>query len=336
MGQYESALAVLDAMPVGDNDMLRAFYDGWRGVILTLQEKDAQALPLVERYIEAYPDDIWGRELRAGILRKLGDIEKIADWKGGHAILEAPLFDEADIITASGSDDTLKAIRRKVPERCRFIGHGHKLSFIYLTKESLAGFNARKLIRRAAEDISAWDQAGCLSPHVIYVELNPDLPPEIFAERLATELERLEATHPRGPIAESESAQIASRRAAYEIRAAHSPDTRHWTSEGSTAWTVVFESEPQFMISCLNRFVYVKPVVDLDQLIKGIEPVHGRVSTVALAAGDDRANEIALRLAKWGVTRICPVGGMQDPSPAWRHDGRPALADFLTWTDWES
>jgi hypothetical protein len=57
---------------------------------------------------------------------------------------------------------------------------------------------------------------------------------------------------------------------------------------------------------------------------------------VALAAGDDRANEIALRLAKWGVTRICPVGGMQDPSPAWRHDGRPALADFLTWTDWES
>jgi hypothetical protein len=80
----------------------------------------------------------------------------------------------------------------------------------------------------------------------------------------------------------------------------------------------------------------VKPVVDLDQLIKGIEPVHGRVSTVALAAGDDRANEIALRLAKWGVTRICPVGGMQDPSPAWRHDGRPALADFLTWTDWES
>ena len=75
---------------------------------------------------------------------------------------------------------------------------------------------------------------------------------------------------------------------------------------------------------------------DFEQVIKGIEPVHGKVSTVGLAASDDRAGEIALRLANWGVTRICPIGRMQDPPLPWRHDGRPALADFLTWTDWET
>lgn len=267
---------------------------------------------------------------------KLGACLEIADWQGGNEALESALFAEADIVTASGTDETLASIRRRVPAQVRFIGHGHKLSFLYLTKESLAGFSAKKLVRRAAEDIVAWDQAGCLSPHVVYVEVNPDLPPELFAERLAAELAKLEGSHPRGPISSAESAHIAGRRSIYEIRAAHSPETRHWASENSTAWTVVFETEPQFAVSCLNRFVYVKPVNDLDELIKGIEPMHGKISTVGLAAADDRAGQIALRLANWGVSRLCPVGSMQDPPLTWRHDGRPALADFLTWTDWEA
>lgn len=267
---------------------------------------------------------------------KLGACIEIADWPGGNDALETPLFAGADFITASGNDESLDAIRRRVPPATRFVPYGHKLSFIYVTKDSLAGFNAKKLVRKTAEDIVAWDQAGCLSPHVVYVESNPDIPPEQFADRLAGELARLEASHPRGPLTDIESAKIASRRSIYEVRSAHSPETQHWTSENSTAWTVVFETEPQFSVSCLNRFIFVKPVHDFDQLIKGIEPVHGKISTVGLAAGDDRAPALALQLANWGVTRICPVGQMQDPPLAWRHDGRPALADFLTWTDWES
>ena len=40
-------------------------------------------------------------------------------------------------------------------------------------------------------------------------------------------------------------------------------------------------------------------------------------------------------LAHWGVARVCPLGQMQNPPLAWRHDGRPALEDLVTWTDWE-
>ena len=39
--------------------------------------------------------------------------------------------------------------------------------------------------------------------------------------------------------------------------------------------------------------------------------------------------------AAWGVTRVCPLGQMQNPPLTWRHDGRPALGDFVTWVDWE-
>ena len=49
-----------------------------------------------------------------------------------------------------------------------------------------------------------------------------------------------------------------------------------------------------------------------------------------------KAQELALQLARWGVTRVCPLGQMQNPPLTWRHDGRPALGDLVTWTDWET
>ena len=41
------------------------------------------------------------------------------------------------------------------------------------------------------------------------------------------------------------------------------------------------------------------------------------------------------QLARWGVTRVCPLGQMQNPPLTWRHDGRPSLEDLVTWIDWE-
>ena len=130
------------------------------------------------------------------------------------------------------------------------------------------------------------------------------------------------------------AAAIASRRAVYEVRAAHSPDTLLWQSKDSTAWTVVFENDARFALSCLNRFVYVKAVADLTEALQGADAVRGQVSTVALASGE-RAPELAKQIARWGATRVCPLGQMQNPSLAWRHDGRPSLGDLVTWTDFE-
>jgi hypothetical protein len=152
---------------------------------------------------------------------------------------------------------------------------------------------------------------------------------------LADELSKREESEPRGELATEAAATIASRRAFYEVRAAHSPDTRFWQSRNSTAWTVVYEADPQFQFSCLNRFVYVKGVKDLTEALQGADAVRGKVSTVGLAAADAKARELGIQLARWGATRVCPLGQMQSPPLTWRHDGRPALADLVVWTDWE-
>jgi hypothetical protein len=268
---------------------------------------------------------------------KLGACLEIAEWRGGNAALESILFAEADCVTATGSDKTLAAIRAQLPIRTRFLGYGHRVSFGFVAHEALHGSRAKKIVAAAADDVVAWNQLGCLSPHVIYVEVGGEVSPENFAELLADELERREQTEPRGELAAEHAAVIASRRGIYEVRAAHSPETtRHWCSKNSTAWTVVYEADTRFQMSCLNRFIYVKAVSDLTAALRGADEIRGKVSTVGVGAPEEKVNEIAAQLARWGATRVCPLGRMQNPPLTWRHDGRPALGDLVTWTDLET
>lgn len=266
---------------------------------------------------------------------KLGACLEIAGWRGGTTELEAALFAEADGVTATGNDQTLADIRRRLPDRVRFIGHGHRVSFGFIAHQALEGFHAKKIIARATDDVVAWDQRGCLSPHVLYIEHGGGISAEQFAEMLAAELARRETSEPRGPLDTPTAATIAARRAFYEVRAAHSPETRHWCSENSTAWTVVYETDPRFQLSCLNRFIYVKGVTSLTVALEAADPVRGHVSTVGVAAPEVRMQELSVTLARWGATRVCPLGQMQNPPLTWRHDGRPALGDLVTWTDVE-
>ena len=267
---------------------------------------------------------------------KLGACLEIAEWRGGSPELEKVLFEAADCITATGSDESLDGVRSRVPAKTRLVTYGHRVSFGYVAREVLSGLNARKVIKRAATDVVAWNQLGCLSPHVFYVQDGGAISPEQFAEALAEELEQCEANEPRGDLPVEAAATIASRRSFYEVRAAHSPETRHWCSKNSTAWTVVYEADPRFQVSCLNRFIYVKGVKDLTEALQSADPVRGRVSTVGLAAPEHTMQELATELARWGATRVCSLGRMQRPPLTWRHDGRPPLGDLISWTDWET
>ena len=101
---------------------------------------------------------------------KLGACLEIAEWRGGNAALETALFAEAQCVTATGSDETLNALRHRLPPKVRFLGYGHRVSFGFLSKEALDGYRTKKIVAHAASDVVAWNQLGCLSPHVFYVE----------------------------------------------------------------------------------------------------------------------------------------------------------------------
>lgn len=277
---------------------------------------------------------LFGHSLR-DVEPKLASCVELAHWPGGASELEAALFGEADCVVASGADRTMEALRRVVPRKARFLEHGHRVSAGYVAREVLGPYDEARVLQAAAADVAAWDQLGCLSPHVLYVETGGLLPPEGFAARLGEELARLESSCPRGQVSEETAEAIFRRRDFYRVRAAAGDGTRVWASADSTAWTVVYEADGQFQLSCLHRFVYVKAVETLEGCLRLAEPIRGQWSTVGLAASGLRVDELAQQFADWGVTRICPLGRMQHPPLTWRHDGRPVLGDLVRWTNHE-
>lgn len=301
---------------------------------------------------------IWSRlwaHCLAELEPKAGACLELAVWPGGALGLEAALLEAADLVIAHGSDPTIADIRARTPAHARFLGYGHRVSLAFVSADSLSGYLARKTAARAAEDVAAWDQHGCLSPHLVYAESGGAVSPEGFAEMLAEALAELEAAAPRGPLPVEDAAVINQFRGLHGLRGAQQeaqrqertavprgaffepPNgaTRVWASDGSTAWTVVYEDDARFRHSCLNRFIYVKACGGLDEALRHLEVTRGKVGAFALAASEGRTAELAVKLAHWGAPRICPLGRMQTPPVAWRHDGRPCLGDMVTWTDWE-
>ena len=215
-------------------------------------------------------------------------------------------------------------------------GYGTRVSFGYVTREALD----RRRGKRGATGGGGRDGveparlpfAAC---HLCRGERRSRSGGSLRRRCWPDELEALEKTHPRGAVERGEGGR--HRRAAlfYEVRAAHSPDTKMWASPESTAWTVVLENDPRFQISCLNRFIYVKTVADLTQALQGAEPVREKFPPWAWPATAAQRPSWRAHFARWGARGFVPLGRMQNPPLGWRHDGRPPLGDLVTWSDWE-
>ena len=238
---------------------------------------------------------------------KLGACLEIAEWRGGNAALENALVRRGRLRDGDRQRRNAGGNPRAVAGQNPFSRLRPSREFWFCRGRSFVRFAARKkLSRAAADDVVAWNQLGCLSPHVIYVELGGEVAPEQFRANCSRKNWRSAKQASRAAnCRRKNAAAIASRRGIYEIRAAHSPETtRHWCSKDSTAWTVVFEADARFQMSCLNRFIYVKAVADLTAALQSADDIRGKVSTVGIAAPEEKMQEFAAQLARWGATRF--------------------------------
>jgi len=155
--------------------------------------------------------------------------------------------------------------------------------------------------------------------------------PREWAALLAGEMAAVERELPRGPLAPEESSAIQQLRA----RAEFSVGAELHVSADGTAWTVVFEPDPAFEASCLNRVVRVKPVRDVAEVPARVAEHARLLQTVGVAASPGRAEEIAAAAGRLGASRVAPLGRMAWPPPWWHHDGHPPLRALVRWCDLE-
>lgn len=261
----------------------------------------------------------------------LGACIAVAYWPGGDDALTRAALESADAVVAYGGADAVSAVRERAPAGARVLAYGPRLSFGVVARERLDARAAAESARAAALDASTFDQQGCVSPHVFYVEEGGEVSPAAWAALLAAEMAAVERDLPRGPLAPAEASAIRQLRARAEFSDA---DVLHASADG-TAWTVVFEPDPAFEASCLNRVVRVKPVRDAADVPPLVADHAHLLQSVGVAASPVRTVELAERLGRLGASRVAPLGEMAWPPPAWHHDGHPPLGELLRWCDLE-
>lgn len=277
----------------------------------------------------------WFAETIAEIEPSLAACFAIVWWKGGDEARETALLHEADVVLAYGGNPSLAAIRSRIPVTTRYLPYGHKISFGMISKAALDTRKAKPTARQAAYDIVRYDQQGCYSPHVFFVELGGRIAPREFARYLANELAGFEIKFPRRALSIAESGDVAAWRQGEEMKSFDEPD-REVIGDAAGAWSVAYaEADENLAPSGLNRTIKVVGVESLDDVAPRIAPFKSLLQTVGIAAAPDELYRLSENLGREGVTRICALGRMTAPEAGWHHDGRFNLSDLVSITEIE-
>lgn len=277
---------------------------------------------LAIRFVEslATEDELLGRVVEVAAGRPDDD--------GAERWLEA-----ASTVVATGRRETLETIRRRLRHDQRWIEHGPRQSVAMISRSRLLA-DSEGVVRRLARDVAFSGQLGCLSPTVAYAESGPATLTDL-ASRVLSECHRLWPSPPERRVSMQRRAELSEARAALEIGSAAGALRRFATVD--SGWTVVVPEnpvapEPPPLPLCLT-LVGVSELLDVPALL---ETRRGTMATVGLEASLGEVQQLVPGLLSAGVERVTALGRMQRPPVDWRRDGRPTLADLVTWVDLET
>lgn len=249
--------------------------------------------------------------------------------------MEEVLLRDADAVVVYGGNETVRSLRDRTPVTTPFIAYHHRLSAALVGRAALTdATSAADAADRAARATAVFDQRGCVSPHVVYVERGGGVGPEAWAKELAHAFERLERTLPTGPLRPGEASEIHQVRGTAELRASAGEGVQVHHG-GRDPWTVLVEEEPGFRPSCLGRVSRVRPVENLGAAVDELAEVGPFLQTVALDGAGSRRRPLAEALARAGAVRITTLERAPWPPPWWHHDGAGPLRALVRWVDLE-
>jgi hypothetical protein len=267
--------------------------------------------------------------LLAEVHPPLAECVAIAWWKGGSAGPAAALYREAETVLAYGGNTALREVRDQVPVTTRFLGYGHKLGIAMVARAALDMQRGPATARLAAQDMVRFEQQGCYSPHVVYVERGGAVTPRQFAQHLAAELANLAHRYPRRALSLEDAAAVGSWRQAAEWRALGGQGGE-LLGDDASPWAVAFSDAPQPVApSAGYRSIVVSAVDALEDVLPQLAPHAAFLQTAGLAATPEDLYRLGELLGRVGITRIAPIGSMTQPEAGWHHDGRFNLADLV-------
>ena len=274
----------------------------------------------------------WFARLLAEVHPPLADCLAVVWWRGAGGEEADALYAQADTVLAYGGNQTLDALRRRLPVTTRFLPHGHKLGFGLIGAQALDTLKAPGMARLAAWDVMRYDQQGCYSPHVFYVQRGAPVSPRAFADYLAAELANLQRRFARRELDLEEGAALAR----WQQNMEWGGEAHQLLGPVDAPWSVAYsESLQPLAPTALYRTIAVVAVDRLDAVLPVVAAQRDYLQTAGIAAGPEELYRLAGLLGAAGVTRISAIGSMSMPEAGWHHDGRFNLLDLVRMTEIE-
>lgn len=274
----------------------------------------------------------WFARLLAEVRPPLADCLAVVWWRGAGGEEADALYTQADTVLAYGGNQTLDALRRRLPVTTRFLPHGHKLGFGLIDAQALDTLKAPAMARLAAWDVMRYDQQGCYSPHVFYVQRGAPVSARAFADYLAAELANLQRRFARRELDLEEGAALAR----WQQNMEWGGEAHQLLGPVDAPWSVAYsESLQPLAPTALYRTIAVVAVDRLDAVLPVVAAQRDYLQTAGIAAGPEELYRLAGLLGAAGVTRISAIGSMSMPEAGWHHDGRFNLLDLVRMTEIE-
>jgi hypothetical protein len=256
----------------------------------------------------------WGflfRDSLAAVSSDLADFIELHQWKGGISEQDLRIYSSVDLLIAYGSDRTISQIRKQCPDQVPLIGYGHRLSFGVV----LAGAEMVQAAIGFAHDILLYDQGGCLSPQIIYIEGNRE-DASLFAGQLASALADTVPLYPLNTRSFSASSAVQEARSLAKM-----DDQAQLWEDPDLRWTVIAHNDSIFKPSGGYGIVTVKPFTSINHLLNILKPMERIVQGCAVAG--------KLNMTLPGVSYMCSPGKLQAPPLSWPEDGISPLRSLM-------
>jgi hypothetical protein len=285
----------------------------------------------------------------------------VAVWDYDDQNLQRRLLDGSDLVIAAAGDDTISRIAGQITAGRgssmttgpRLHAHGHKVSFTAIGREMLVRENQsaplsgdgdflRVVALLAGLDSIFWDQNGCLSSRIHFVEqgAKSDLSVQEYAVQLTAQLRRLSHFLPRGAWPLRQLRDNFDRYKALESTRRPGRGLRVLSNYDDEFVVVLDErlsNRPRFdprifsalVNDCQGRMVMVRPVDDLLDVPRdylGLLPAKS-LQSLSVAVGrpseglTPRFLDFATACGAQGVTAIRVVGRGAFPQLAYSWDG---------------
>ncbi len=264
-----------------------------------------------------------------GILSKCA---AVVTWKGGSQALEEAALKHVNAVFVWGGYDAVQSYRRIAPIDVRVEGFGPKTSVGVVFASCVDNEGMANVAARAAADASLWDQAACSSLHTLYFIAPKARHGELaagFLKEAGPQFARLAKELPPGKLSPDEMVEINKARQLARVDAALG-GASYISSAPKTDWTVIYEKDPVYRVSPLNRVLYVKTVESIEQVRDLLTPLRGYIQTVGVGGSIER-KKVLETLAPAGIARVVKLGKMLEEANGSPHDGIFPMMSLVNW-----